>query len=169
MRSAGYDSEAMPDRVLGGQQSCGSALGMNIRRLATTPDGRLLTFVGGCQGWPIIWSIDPATLLVTKTSFTYFRRGGLGFPIGPLVAFDDQAIMTGRHPDDYCLDVANCGPTSIVITSSGDTYKGLQYASQFAAEPFSALTRDPVIGSLLASREQSLVWVDPAAVAQTRC
>lgn len=76
--------------------------------------------------------------------------------------------MTGRHPDDYRLDVDHYGPTSIVITSKGDTYKDLQYASQFPAGPFSALTRDPVTGSLLASQEQSLVWVDPATVAQTR-
>ena len=54
VRSAGYDSEAMSNRVLGGQQSCGSALGMNIRSLATTPDGSLLAFVGDCQGWPVI-------------------------------------------------------------------------------------------------------------------
>ena len=168
VRSAAYDSEPMPDRVLGGQQPCGSALGMKLRSPATTPDGRLLSFVGDCQGWPVIWSIDPATMLVTTKSFTYLGRGGLGFPIGPLAAFADQAIVTGRHPDDYCLDVADCGPTPMVITSKRDIYKGCQYASQFPAGPFSALTRDPVTGSLLASQGQSLVWVNPATGAQSR-
>lgn len=167
VRSAAYDSEPMPDRVLGGQQPCGSAYGMKLRNPATTLDGRILSFVGDCQGWPVIWSVDPATMLVMAKSFTYLRRGGLGFPIGPLAAFDDQAIVTGRHPDDYCLDGV-CRPTSVVITSKGDTYQGFQYASQFPAGPFSALTRDPFTGSLLASQEQSLVWVDPATGAETR-
>jgi len=141
---------------------------MKLRSPATTPDGRMLSFVGDCQGWPVIWSIDPVTMLVTSKSFTYLGRGGLGFPTGPLAAFADQAIVTGRHPDDYCLDVDNCGPTSIVITSKGNVYKGFQYASQFPAGPFTVLTRDPVTGSLLASQGQSLVWVDPATGAQTR-
>jgi len=168
VRTAAYDSEPMPNRVLGGQQPCGSALGMKLRSPATTSDGRVLSFVGDCQGWPVLWSIDPVTMLVTSKSFTYLGRGGLGFPIGPLAVFDDQVIVNGRKPDDYCLDVNNCGPSSIVITSRGDVEKGFQYGSKFPAGPFSALTRDPVTGSLLASKENSLVWVDPATGAQSR-
>ena len=171
-RSGAYDNEAMPDRVTGGQKPCVSTnqyvSGMQLRSPATSPDGRLLYFVGDCQEGPAIWSIDPATMLVVKKAFTYSGRGGLGMPNGPLAAFDDQAIVTGVHPDDYCLDAEDCGPTPIVITSNGDTYKGFQYAKGFAAGPFSALTRDPVAGTLLASKDQSLVWVDPASGAQVR-
>lgn len=168
VRSKDYGSETMPNRVLGGEQPCGSALGMKLRSPAMSPDGRHLNFIGDCQGWPVLWSIDPVTMSVTSKSFTYLGRGGLGFPIGPLAAFDDRVIVNGRKPDDYCLNVNNCGPGSIVITSRGDIEKGFQYGSKFPAGPFSALTRDPVAGSLLASKVDALVWVDPESGMQTR-
>ena len=168
VRSTDYGSEAMPNRVFGGEQPCGSTFGMKLRSPVMSPDGRHLNFIGDCQGWPVLWSIDPVTMLVTSKSFTYLGRGGLGFPVGPLAAFDDQVIVNGRKPDDYCLDVDNCGPGSIVITSKGDVYKGFLYASKFPAGPFSALTRDPVTGTLLASKGDSLVWVDPGSGAQSR-
>ena len=172
MRSGAYNNEPMRDSYSGGTQPCLSSTanspGMQSRSPAMSPDGRRLYFVGDCQpGWPVIFTIDPTTMLVVKKAPTYTGRGGRGFPNGPLADFDDQAIVTARQPDDYCLN-GTCEPTSIAITSNGDMVKGFQYAKKFSAGLFSALTRDPVTGALLASKGDSLVWVDPVSEAQTR-
>ena len=172
VRSGAYNNEPMRDSFSGGTQPCLSSTAnspdMQSRSPAMSPNGRLLYFVGDCQpGWPVIFSIDPKTMLVVKKAPTYTGRGGLGFPNGPLAGFDDQAIVTGRHPDDYCLN-GTCEPTSVAITSNGDMYKGFQYAKKFSTGPFSSLTRDPVTGDLLASKDRSLVWVDPVSGAQAR-
>jgi hypothetical protein len=103
------------------------------------------------------------TMLVVQKATTYAGRGGLGFPNGPLAAFDDQAIVTGWSPADYCRDMDGCGPSAIAITSNGATEKGFLYAGKIPEGPFSALTRDPVTGLLLASKGDSLVWVDPVS------
>ena len=170
VRSGAYNNEPMRDSFFGGTLPClsDSPDGMQSRSPAMSPDGRLLYFVGDCQyGWPVIFSIDPMTMLVVQKAPTYTGRGGLGFPNGPLAAFDDQAIVTGKKTDDYCLN-GTCEPSAIVITSNGGMYKGFWYAGKFSAGPFSALTRDPVTGALLASKGDSLVWVDPVSGAQAR-
>ena len=172
VRSGAYNNEPMRDSFNGEMQPClsysANSPGMQSRSPAMSPDGRLLYFVGDCQpGWPVIFSIDPMTMLVVKKSPTYTGRGGLGFPNGTLAAFDDQAIVTGSSPADYCFSDM-CWPTAIVITSNGGYVDGFHYPKQFSAGPFSSLTRDPVTGALLASKGDSLVWVDPVSGAQAR-
>ena len=171
VRSGAYNNEPMRDSFNGGMQPClsysANSPGMQSRSPAMSPDGRLLYFVGDCQpGWPVIFSIDPMTMLVVKKAPTYTGRGGLGFPNGPLAAFDDRAIVTGSSPVSYCFSDM-CWPTAIVITYRGYD-DGLQYNMMFSAGPFSSLTRDPVTGALLASKGDSLVWVDPVSGAQAR-
>ena len=172
VRSGAYNNEPMRDSFNGEMQPClsysANSPGMQSRSPAMSPDGRLLYFVGDCQpGWPVIFSVDPMTMLVVEKGPTYTGRGGLGLPNGPLAAFDDQAIVTGSSPADYCFSDM-CWPTAIVITSNGSYQNGFHYPKKFPAGPFSSLTRDPVSGALLASKGDSLVWVDPVSGAQVR-
>ena len=172
VRSGAYNNEPMRDSFNGATQPClsysANSPGMQSRSPAMSPDGRLLYFVGDCQpGWPVIFSVDPMTMLVVEKGPTYTGRGGLGLPNGPLAAFDDQAIVTGSSPADYCFSDM-CWPKAIVITSNGRYQNGFHYPTKFPAGPFSSLTRDPVTGALLASKGDSLVWVDPVSGAQAR-
>ena len=140
--------------------------------MATSPSGQLIDFVVECSGFPGIFSVDTRTMAVVKKTWTYLNRGGLGWPLGALAVFDDRTLVRTLRSNDYCMEQRGCPPQPLVITTADPTSTTITvnvlYTGPLPAGPFSALTRDPMTGTLLAAKDQSLVWVDPVSGAQSR-
>ncbi len=169
VRTVDYSNESIDEF-----RGCGSMLlgstANSPEGMATSPNGHLIDLVVECSGFPGIFSVDTRTMAVAKKTWTYLNRGGLGPPIGPLAVFDDRTIVRTVSPNDYCMndqEHGGCPSTPRVITT-GDPTSATVWVNVLPAGPFSALTRDPMTGTLLASKDQSLVWVDPVSGTQAR-
>jgi hypothetical protein len=169
VRTVDYSTESIDEF-----RGCGSMLlgstAKSPEGMATSPNGHLIDFVVECSGFPGIFSVDTQTMAVAKKTWTYLNRGGLGPPIGPLAVFDDRTIVRTVSPNDYCMndqEHGGCPSTPRVITT-GDPTSATVWVNVLPAGPFSALTRDPMTGTLLASKGDSLVWVDPVSGEQAR-
>ena len=169
VRTVDYSTESIDEF-----RGCGSMLlgstAKSPEGMATSPNGHLIDFVVECSGFPGIFSVDTRTMAVAKKTWTYLNRGGLGPPIGPLAVFDDRTIVRTVSPNDYCTNDQKHGgcPSTPRVITTGDPTSTTAWVNVLPAGPFSALTRDPMTGTLLASKDQSLVWVDPVSGTQAR-
>ena len=161
VRSATYDSVKDSD--------CSEVTKPKLSRLAISPNGGRLN-VGAEIGCDVekIWSIDPISLTVgDKAAITRVGRGlSLGNLNGPLVSFNDRILTTLLKQNDYCSNSNGCPPDLVVVTSSGDSAGRFPNGSEFGSPKyasFSALTRDPVAGTLIATDGRSLIWVEPGS------